>query len=290
MKTDMASAARNVQENVLSEISKILLKIGGKLGLFCIFLDISKDDSGKTIGVIEEMKTDMSSAARNLQENVLSEISKILLKIGGKLGLFCIFLDISKDDSGKSIEVIEEMKTDMTSAARNLQENVLSEISKILLKIGGNLRLFCIFLDISKDDSGKSIEVIEEMKTDMTSAARNLQENVLSEISKILLKIGRKLRLLCIVLNISKDDSGKTIGVIEEMKTDMTSAARNLQENASSKIGGNLGLFYIFLNISKHDSGKTIGFTEEMKTDVTSAARNLQENVLSNFENFVENW
>ncbi|KAJ3664521.1 hypothetical protein Zmor_000080 [Zophobas morio] len=172
MKADMISAARNLQENVLSEIWKILLKIGGKLGLFCIFLNISKDDSGKTIGLIKEMKGDMTSATRKLQENVLSEISKILLKIGGKLGLSCIFLNISKDDSGKTIGVIEEMKADMISAARNVQENVLSEISKILLKIGGKLGLFCIFLDISKDDSGKTIGLIEEMKADMTFAAR----------------------------------------------------------------------------------------------------------------------
>ena len=91
MKTDMTSAARNLQENVLSEISKILLKIGGKLGLFCIFLNISKDDSGKTIGIIEEMKADMTSATRNLQKNVLSEISKILLKIGVILHIFEYF-------------------------------------------------------------------------------------------------------------------------------------------------------------------------------------------------------
>ncbi|KAJ3648912.1 hypothetical protein Zmor_020681 [Zophobas morio] len=288
MKTDMTSAARNLQENVLSEISKILLKIGFELGLFCMFLNISEYDSVKTIAVIEEMKTDMTSAARNLQENVLSEISKILLKIGGKLGLFCIFLYISKHDSGKTIVIIEEMKTDMTSAARNLQENAFSEISKISLKIGGKLGLFCIFLNISKDDSGKTIGVIEKMKTGLTTAARNLQENVLSEISKILLKIGGKLGLFCIFLNISKNNSGKTIGVIEKIKTDMTSAARNLQENVLSEISKilliidwKLGLFCIFLNISNDDSGKTIGVIEGMKTDLTSAARNPREKPFS---------
>ena len=34
-----------------------------KFGAFCIFLNVSKDDSGKTNGVIEEMKADMTSAA-----------------------------------------------------------------------------------------------------------------------------------------------------------------------------------------------------------------------------------
>ncbi|KAJ3640695.1 hypothetical protein Zmor_027240 [Zophobas morio] len=288
MKADMTSAARNLQENVFSEISELLLKIGRKLGIFCIFLYISKDDFGKTVRVIEEMKADMTSAARNLQENLFSKISKILLKIDRKLGIFCIFLNISKDDSEKTIGVIEEMKADVTSVARNLQENVLSEISKILLKIGRKLVVFCIFLYISKDDFGKSIGVIEEMKADMTSAARNLQENIFSEISKILLKIDRKLDVFCIFLNYSKDDSGKTIGVIEEMKADMTSAARKLQENVFSKIskillkiGGNLGVFCIFLNISKDDSGNTTGVIEEMKADMISAARKLQENVFS---------
>ena len=53
MKAVMTSAARNLQENVFSEISKISLKIARKLGVFCIDLYCSKDDSGKTVGVIE---------------------------------------------------------------------------------------------------------------------------------------------------------------------------------------------------------------------------------------------
>ncbi|KAJ3653539.1 hypothetical protein Zmor_012785 [Zophobas morio] len=272
MKVDLTSAARNPQESVFSKISKILLKIGRKLGEFCIFLNIAKDDCGKTIRVMEELKADMTSATRNLQENVFSEISKILLKIGRKLGEFSLFLNIAKDDCGKTIRVMEEMKADVTSATQNVQENVFSEISKILLKIGRKLDEFYVFLNISKDDSGKTIGVMEEMKADMTSAARNLQENVFSKISKILLKIGQKLGEFCIFLNISKDDSGKTIRVMEEMKADMTSAALHLQENVLSeiskillKIGGKLGEFCVFLNISKDDSGKTIRVMKEKK-------------------------
>ena len=60
------------------------MKVGGKLVVFCIDLFYSKDDSRKTIGVIEETIAEMTSAAWNLQENVSSEISKISLKIGGK--------------------------------------------------------------------------------------------------------------------------------------------------------------------------------------------------------------
>ncbi|KAJ3648911.1 hypothetical protein Zmor_020680 [Zophobas morio] len=288
IKVDMTSAARNLQENAFSDISKILMKIGRKLVVFCIFLCISRGNSGETIGVIEQMKADMTSAARNLQENAFSEISKNSLKIGRKLVVFCVFLNISKDDSGKTIRVIEEMKADMTPAARNLQENIFSKISKISLKIGRKLVVFSIFLCISRGNSGETIGVIEQMKADMTSAARNLQENAFSEISKNSLKIGRKLVVFCVFLNISKDDSGKTIRVIEEMKADMTPAARNLQENIFSKIskislkiGRKLVVFSIFLCISKGNSGETIGVIEQMKADMTSAARNLQENAFS---------
>ncbi|KAJ3660604.1 hypothetical protein Zmor_005045 [Zophobas morio] len=301
MKADMTSAARNLQENVFSEFSKILLKIGRKLGAFGIFLNISKDDSGRTIGGIEEMKALITSGARDLQENLLSEIKKILLKIGRKLGGFSMFFNNSKDDSGKTIGVIEEMKADMTCAAQKLQENVVSKISKISLKIAKKLGVFCIFLNISKDDSGRTIGGIEEMKADITSGARDLQENLFSEIKKILLKIDRKWGEFCMFFNNSKDDSGKTIGFIEEMKADTTSAAQKLQENAVSKIskislkiGRKLGVFCVFLNISKDDSGKTIGVIDEMKADMTSAARKPQENIsreiLKILLKLIENW
>ena len=74
-------------------------KIFARISVKCEFLGIPKNfhtstvESGKTIAVIKETRPEVSSRARNLQENVFSEVSKMSkfgrnLKKGGPLKNF----------------------------------------------------------------------------------------------------------------------------------------------------------------------------------------------------------
>ena len=69
-------------ENIayLGSRSNIFENFGAKFDFFVIFknCDISKGDFGKTVGVIEEMKSEMTSSARNPPENVLAKWRKSL--------------------------------------------------------------------------------------------------------------------------------------------------------------------------------------------------------------------
>ena len=58
----------------------------------------------------------------------LGSRSNIFEKFGAKSEFFYIFknCDISMGDFGKTIELIETMRLEVTSAARNLQENEFS--------------------------------------------------------------------------------------------------------------------------------------------------------------------